>query len=115
MGDGAAVDLMKVLSSKTEITAADANAALDIVHMAFEKPDSIIESMNRKPSATLLLQQLSTSTGSDTTKSRVGQRDCIPEISVHKDEARTEIARDLCWERAMLARSLCLMTQPFHF
>jgi len=72
MGDEAAVDVIKAFSDKTDLTDADASAALDIVHLAFEKPDSIIEPVNRKPRAALfLLRWLSAMSVSDTVKIRI--------------------------------------------
>jgi hypothetical protein len=71
MGDEAAVDVLKLIAAK-QLTPAEMHAVLDIVHMAFEKPDSIIESVNRKPrAAAFLLQYLGTSASDATVTDRL--------------------------------------------
>jgi len=57
MGDEAAVDVLKVLSLKPTPTSGELQSALDIVHMAFEHPESILNTLNKKPMAALFLFQ----------------------------------------------------------
>ncbi len=69
MGDEAAVDVLKVLSTKPSLTYEEMQATLDIVHMAFQHPESIIEPVNRKPRAALfLLQYLASTNGAPTAR-----------------------------------------------
>jgi hypothetical protein len=71
MGDEAAVDVLKILGVKPSLTAAQQQATLDVLHMAFEQPASIIDPVNEKPqAAAFLLQYL----GSTTTDAAVKQR-----------------------------------------
>jgi hypothetical protein len=72
MGDEAAVDILKLMASRQSFTAANANAALDLVHMAFEEPGSIINPVNQKPYATsFLLQYLGSTSGDAVVKERI--------------------------------------------
>jgi len=74
MGDEAAVDLLKILGAKGSLTVGESQAALDIIHMAFEKPTSIISPLNQKPDATMfLLQHLSSTTNDTATQQRITQ------------------------------------------
>jgi hypothetical protein len=71
MGDEASVDLLKILGGKNLLTVPDSQAALDIIHLAFEQPDSIIDPANKTPQATIsLLHYIS----SKSTDSAVQQR-----------------------------------------
>jgi hypothetical protein len=65
MGDEAAVDLLKILEGKNSLTVSKSEAALDIIHMAFEQPDSIIDPANKTPQATTLLLQYISAKSSD--------------------------------------------------
>jgi hypothetical protein len=65
MGDEAAVDVIKILSAKPSPSLDEIQATLDIVHMAFQHPESIIEPVNQKPRAALFLLQHLASTTSD--------------------------------------------------
>ena len=72
MGDEAAVDVLKVLSTKDALTPAEMQAALDIVHTAFEHPESIINAVNQKPqAASFLLQYFDSSTNDGNVKERI--------------------------------------------
>jgi hypothetical protein len=72
MGDEAAVDVLKVLSTKPAPTAGEIEAALDIVHMAFEHPESIISDVNQKPqAASFLLQYFDSRTNDGNVKQRI--------------------------------------------
>jgi hypothetical protein len=57
MGDEAAVDVLKILSAKPTPTLGELQSALDIVHMAFEYPESILITLNKKPMAAMFLFQ----------------------------------------------------------
>jgi hypothetical protein len=65
MGDEAGVDLLKILEGETSLTVSESQAALDIIHMAFEQPDSIIDPVNKTPQATTSLLQYISSKSSD--------------------------------------------------
>ena len=65
MGDEAAVDVIKILGERPPLSWDEIQSTLDIVHMAFEHPDSIIEPVNRKPRAALFLLPYLASTTSD--------------------------------------------------
>ena len=72
MGDEAAIDITKILDAKGSLTIAELNAALDIIHMSFERPKSIIEPTHRKPLAALfLLQRFNVMTNDPTVKQRI--------------------------------------------
>ena len=72
MGDEAAVDLLTILGGKSSLTVGDCQAALDIIHMAFEQPDSIISPVNKTPQATTsLLQYLSSNSSDSTVQQRI--------------------------------------------
>ena len=74
MGDEAAVDVLKILSAKPSLTPTETLATLDIIHMAFEHPESIINPVNQKPQAALfLVQHLDSSTNDATAKERIKQ------------------------------------------
>jgi hypothetical protein len=65
MGDEAAVDVLKVFSAKPAPTPAELNSALDIIHMAFKQPASILVPGNKQPMATLFLFQHLSITATD--------------------------------------------------
>ena len=65
MGDEAAVDVLKILGTKSSLSNTELQAILDIVHTAFQHPESIMEPVNQKPRAVLLLLQHLASTTSD--------------------------------------------------
>jgi hypothetical protein len=72
MGDEAAVDVLKVLSSKSALTPDSTASILDVVHMAFQHPESIISPVNQKPqAASFLLQHLRASESDTRVKERI--------------------------------------------
>jgi hypothetical protein len=74
MGDEAAVDVIKVLSTKPSLTPAEVQAGLDIIHMAFEHPESIISPVNRKPQAALfVMKHFASATDDSVVKERIAQ------------------------------------------
>ncbi len=74
MGDEAAVDVLKVLGTKSTVSNTEAQAILDIVHVAFEHPEAITEPVNQKPRAgLLLLQYLASSTSDGTLMERIAK------------------------------------------
>jgi len=53
MGDEAAVDVLKALSTGETPTSAQIESALDIIHTAFERPEVILSPVNRDPRAVI--------------------------------------------------------------
>jgi hypothetical protein len=71
MGDEAAVDILRILGARGPLTVAEERSALDVVDMAFEHPNSIIDPNYRSPGATVfLLRFISGSTGDQSVKDR---------------------------------------------
>ncbi len=74
MGDEAAIDVIKTLGEKTSPTSSEIESALDIVHMAFAHPESILKRENLKPQAgAFLLRYFASTTGDAALKQRVEQ------------------------------------------
>lgn len=71
MGDEAAADIVKLLGERPTRTSAELQSALDVIHMAFEQPASIIEPAHRKPMAALFLMQHLASSSDETVKERI--------------------------------------------
>jgi chaperonin GroEL (HSP60 family) len=55
MGDEAAVNLLKILGTRTDFTETERATALEIIKRAFEEPPSIMIANDRMPHATLFL------------------------------------------------------------
>jgi hypothetical protein len=63
MGDGAAVEILKVMKTRGALSSNEQNNVAQMIHKAFENPRAIMQSANRTPQASLaLLDQLSAST-----------------------------------------------------
>jgi hypothetical protein len=63
MGDGAAVEILKVMKTRGALSSNEQNNVVQMIHKAFENPRAIMQSANRTPQASLaLLDQLSAST-----------------------------------------------------
>ena len=72
MGDEAAADIVKLLGNKKTLSAPEIYSILDVVHMAFEKPQAIAEAADHKPQAGLfLMQYLATTTNDAVVKGRI--------------------------------------------
>ena len=65
MGDEAAVDVIKTLGENTSPTSSEIQSVLDILHMAFAHPESILKRENLKPQAATFLVRHFASTASD--------------------------------------------------
>jgi hypothetical protein len=74
MGDEAAVDVVKILGEKPSPTSSEIQSALDIVHMAFAHPESILKRENLKPqAAAFLVRYFASATDDAELKQRVEQ------------------------------------------
>ncbi|HLH00260.1 MAG TPA: hypothetical protein VKX49_28395 [Bryobacteraceae bacterium] len=74
MGDEAAVDVMKVLSTEPSPSSTEMQASLDLIHLAFEHPESIISPVNRKPRAALfVMKHFGAATDDPALKERIAQ------------------------------------------
>ena len=74
MGDEAASDVLKVLAKRAPLTAEEQNAVSNIIRIAFERPASIIEPVNKKASSSIFLLKLLQSASEDPSfKERVTQ------------------------------------------
>jgi hypothetical protein len=74
MGDEAAVDVIKVLGAKPSMSSTEMQASLDIIHVAFEHPESIISPANRKPQAALfVMKHFASAIDDSVVKERIAQ------------------------------------------
>jgi hypothetical protein len=88
MGDEVAVDVLMTLSASPSLMPKSIPSVLDIIHMAFEKPPSIIEPVNRRPqAATFLLQYLNSTTSDDTIKERITKETAFVQSSTASSAA----------------------------
>lgn len=72
MGDEAATDIVRILGTRAPLTVAEQRSTLDVIHMSFEHPESIVDPNYRKPLATLfLLQYIGTATEDASIRNRV--------------------------------------------
>lgn len=88
MGDEAAVDVLKILGTSPNLTAAQIESVLDIVHTAFEQQASIIDPVNTKPqAAAVLFQRLTSLTEDAAVKERIGEElkfvQSLPALPIH--------------------------------
>ena len=74
MGDEAAIDVIKTLGERTFLTSNEIQSAMDIVHMAFARPESILKRENLKPQAgAFLLRYFASTTSEALLKQRIDQ------------------------------------------
>jgi len=72
MGDEAAVDVLRAFGAGGAATPTQMQSALDIIHMAFEHPEAILNPVNREPRAAMfLLQHFATTTNDQSLQQRI--------------------------------------------
>jgi|GEM_PF-4934552 len=72
MGDQAASDVLTIMAGRGPLNAAEQQRVLEILHMAYERPTAIVNTLLRNPQNTLtLLQRLSESTSDFSLKLRI--------------------------------------------
>jgi hypothetical protein len=88
MGDEAGADVVKVLSDNPSPTASQIHSALDILHMAFSHPESVIKPENQKPQAAMFLLRYFGSISDDANvKERLAQETVFMQTAALKVEA----------------------------